>query len=394
MVRPADGRASRSRGWWSCAPCRRASRSTATSCCRTARQFSHALLADHGALVRPELLTQLGLAVGDQLAHRRRAVHDPRRDRAGAGPARRRVQPRPARAHRPTTICASTGLLGVRQPRAATRCCSRCRRPASSRWSRTLRARLPDRVRQRALVPLDRGPDRRGFRSRRELPEPRRLRHRHPRRHRRVERHARVRPAEDPQHRDPQVPRRDDAADPRGLRAAGAGRSGWPAACSASALARAGARGDPGVLGARRSAQSRYGADRGARSGRASASACSSRCCSRSCRCSRSAASSRRCCCATDRRGPGGRPGSGWWTRRHRSRLASDRLDAGRRRAAVGVALVAVAAWQAASLRVGLVVCAGFAGVALVLHLARRGARPRRRAAGAVARRSRCGTRC
>ena len=38
----------------------------------------------------------------------------------------------------------------------------------------------------------------------------------------------------------------------------------------------------------------------------------------------------------------------------------------------VSLALVALTAWQAASLRVGLVVCAGFAGLALVLHLAGR----------------------
>lgn len=36
--------------------------------------------------------------------------------------------------------------------------------------------------------------------------------------------------------------------------------------------------------------------------------------------------------------------------------------------AVVTVALVALAAWQAASLRVGLIVCGGFAGVALILH--------------------------
>jgi putative ABC transport system permease protein len=37
---------------------------------------------------------------------------------------------------------------------------------------------------------------------------------------------------------------------------------------------------------------------------------------------------------------------------------------------AVGAALVAVAGWQADSLRVGLIVCAGFGGVALLLHIA------------------------
>ena len=40
---------------------------------------------------------------------------------------------------------------------------------------------------------------------------------------------------------------------------------------------------------------------------------------------------------------------------------------------AVSAALVALTAWQAASLRVGLVVCAGFAGLAVVLHFAGRG---------------------
>ena len=39
----------------------------------------------------------------------------------------------------------------------------------------------------------------------------------------------------------------------------------------------------------------------------------------------------------------------------------------------VSLALVALTAWQAASLTVGLVVCAGFAGLAFVLQLAGRG---------------------
>lgn len=39
----------------------------------------------------------------------------------------------------------------------------------------------------------------------------------------------------------------------------------------------------------------------------------------------------------------------------------------------VAAGLVAITAWQAASLRVGLIVCAGFAGLAVVLHLAGRG---------------------
>jgi putative ABC transport system permease protein len=68
---------------------------------------------------------------------------------------------------------------------------------------------------------------------------------------------------------------------------------------------------------------------------------------------------------------PGASPLPSWWRIAGlRARLADrDWLQAG---VAVGVsaALVAIASWQAASLRVGLVVCIGFAGVALVLHLA------------------------
>ena len=59
-----------------------------------------------------------------------------------------------------------------------------------------------------------------------------------------------------------------------------------------------------------------------------------------------------------------------WWTPAGlRARAAA--LDRVQALAAVLVtaALVAVASWQAASLRVGLYVCGGFAGIALVLHL-------------------------
>jgi putative ABC transport system permease protein len=68
--------------------------------------------------------------------------------------------------------------------------------------------------------------------------------------------------------------------------------------------------------------------------------------------------------------GDGGAPPPAWWRPSGiRARLAGlDRVQAA---AAVLVtaALVAVASWQAASVRVGLYVCGGFAGVALVLHL-------------------------
>ena len=65
--------------------------------------------------------------------------------------------------------------------------------------------------------------------------------------------------------------------------------------------------------------------------------------------------------------GPAGHPA--WWTMAGvRSRVAS--LDRVQVLAAVvvGGALVAIAGWQAASLKVGAVVCGGFAGLALALH--------------------------
>ena len=61
----AHGRAARRAG--------RVSRSTARSSCEDGRAFSHALLANRGALVRPELLAQLGARGRRSAAHRRRS---------------------------------------------------------------------------------------------------------------------------------------------------------------------------------------------------------------------------------------------------------------------------------------------------------------------------------
>ena len=55
------------RGWWSCARCRTAFRSTAPSSSRTAQPFSHDLLKDRGVLVRPDLLAQFDERVGDRI---------------------------------------------------------------------------------------------------------------------------------------------------------------------------------------------------------------------------------------------------------------------------------------------------------------------------------------
>ena len=70
--------------------------------------------------------------------------------------------------------------------------------------------------------------------------------------------------------------------------------------------------------------------------------------------------------------GPAGYPP--WWTLAGvRARLAHVDWTQAAAALIVGAALVGVAGWQAASLRVGLIVCAGFAGVALVLHIASSG---------------------
>jgi putative ABC transport system permease protein len=70
--------------------------------------------------------------------------------------------------------------------------------------------------------------------------------------------------------------------------------------------------------------------------------------------------------------GPSAQPA--WWRIAGlRARLAAadwTQVGAG---AAVAGALVAIAGWQAASLRIGLIVCGGFAAVAFVLHLASTG---------------------
>ena len=166
--------------------------------------------------------------------------------------------------------------------------------------------RLPRPLRPGALLPVDRGRHRRGSAARRELPQPGRLRHGGARRHRRLERDARVRAAEDPQRRDPEVPRRDRRSDPRDLRA------------QVVLLGLAGSLLGVAIAGGRHRGDSRIGGgglrrrvvrpDRCRRRCRASRSACWCRCCSRSCRCSRSGGSSRCCCCGRwmHRRAPAG----------------------------------------------------------------------------------------
>ena len=114
-----------------------------------------------------------------------------------------------------------TGLLGFGsrvEPRPSAEGAA-----AGGRTADETTARGPARaVRERALVPRHRGPGGRGPVAGRELPEPRRPRHRDPRRHRRVERDAGLRSAEGPEHRGAQVPRGDEPAGVRGVPRAGA----------------------------------------------------------------------------------------------------------------------------------------------------------------------------
>ena len=114
------------RGWWSCGPSSAAFPLYGTLTLDGGQPYSHALLEHHGALVRPELLTALGVKVGDELDHRHSApftirgviANEPGR-RVGAfslGPRvlhrlRRPAVDRPARVRQP------------RAPRAARRAC-------------------------------------------------------------------------------------------------------------------------------------------------------------------------------------------------------------------------------------------------------------------------------
>ena len=200
---------------------------------RAASPYSHDLLENRGALVRPELLWRSSASARSATAILigGTAVHDPRRDRArsraaatGAFSLGSRVivdyddleADRPAR----RSAAASNEQMLLKVVDAG-----------SDALARDAAPRPPRPVRQRALVPRDRGSDRRGSRARRELPEPGRLRDRRARRHRRLERDAGVRAAEDPQRRDPEVPRRDDRPGAGDLRAPGVllALSGQPA---------------------------------------------------------------------------------------------------------------------------------------------------------------------
>ena len=123
--------------------------------------YQHGLLRGFGVLVRPELLAQLNVAVGDESDDRIAALHHSWRDRRRAGPPARRVQHWPARLRR------SGGPREDRPCRltaAALRCsgCSRCPTAAFDQLIVDLRADLSNdfaRVRSYKATEDDIGED-------------------------------------------------------------------------------------------------------------------------------------------------------------------------------------------------------------------------------------------
>ena len=133
---------SRSRGWWSCAPSSRRSRSTATLTLQNGQRYTHALLEHHGVLVRPELLTRARRRGRRLDRHRPRAVHDPRRDRQRARPPQSAASASARACSSTAHDLPSTGLLAFGS-RAHRQVMLRVRRgAASSRWSRRCATRL------------------------------------------------------------------------------------------------------------------------------------------------------------------------------------------------------------------------------------------------------------
>ena len=144
------------------------------------RPYSHALVAG------PRRAGPAGTARAARLAGRRRhpdrlePVHHPRRPGLGAGPARGGLQLRPARPGRRRRPRGHRAAR-LRQPRVARHPAEAARARRSSRWRRRCARDLSRAVRQRAVVPRQRGPRGRGPDAGRELPEPGRPRHRDPR---------------------------------------------------------------------------------------------------------------------------------------------------------------------------------------------------------------------
>ena len=163
------------------------------------RPYSHSLLENNGALVRPELLSQFGLAMGDAIAIGKAQFV-----------VRGLIALEPGRSLSAFSLgprvlidyddLAETGLVALGS-RVSRQMLLRVPESEIDVLARDLAGRLESRIRARAQLSRSAGADRRGLRAGRELPQSRRSRHRRAGRHRRVERHARVRAAEDQEHR-------------------------------------------------------------------------------------------------------------------------------------------------------------------------------------------------
>ncbi len=175
------------------------------------RPYCHALLQNNGALVRPELLAQFGLAVGDAIAIGKAQFT-----------IRGVISLEPGRSFSAFSLgprvfidyddLEETGLLAFGS-RVSRQMLLRVPEPEIDTLTLELQPELRPRVRARSLVQGSAGADRRRLRACGELSQPRRPRHRRARRHRRVECDARLRAPEDQEHRRHEVRRRHEPPD-------------------------------------------------------------------------------------------------------------------------------------------------------------------------------------
>ena len=221
------------------------------------RPYDYRMLEGHGALVGFELLAQLGVEVGDAIAIgdveftiRGAIFREPGRQLGGFS-----FGPRVLVTYEAVE---ETGLLTFAS-RASRQYLLRV--PDEGRIDplvETFREDLERRLRAHGVLPSHGESHRAQPGAGGELPEPDRVRGRHPRGHRGVERDAGVRAAASAQRRDPQVSGRHHPARPVGLRApgrgAGAGRKRARHRCRLARSAR-----DSGVAGERGGGVARHG---------------------------------------------------------------------------------------------------------------------------------------
>ena len=279
--------------WSSCGPWSRRSRSTGTMTLQ-GKPYSHELLRDHGVLVRPELLAQLNLRVGDDLLIGTPALQIRGVIQSEPGPQSRSVLARLASLHRPRRSAVDRSPV-VWQPCVPSVAAAGAESSAAAgtEGSEPLlatelsKAFVNDFVGVRSYPAERRAHEPEPLASG-ELSQPRGTGRPHSGWHRRLERDAGVRPAEGPKHCHPQVrwqqlasgpgdlPDAGRAAGPRGQRARRRDRGGvlqlLPCSSATSPRCCRSSTGSPLE-----------------RCCRVWPSACSCRCCSRSCRCSRCA---------------------------------------------------------------------------------------------------------